>query len=174
MIVHAEDAQDFWQPEPANGWIRLFGVTGGVASGLQEIPRLGKVREHAHPAQDEYFYVLEGEGLAKIGDSIFRTKPGTFFHIPPHVRHGFINAGDVPYRWFWWLSPPGLENFFTAIGRPKGSGLPDPTPYPRPADVVSVELGTVFEVLDPPSVAPWDPAPITDISVVEDLRRKAV
>ncbi len=171
MIVHPEEAQDYWQPEPANGWIRIYAVTAGMASGLQELPPLGKVREHAHPAQHEFFHVLEGEGLAKIGDEVFFTRPGTFMHIPPHQRHGFINAGSVPYRWFWWLSPPGLEEFFRAIGRPKSQ--PDPTPYPRPADAVSIELGTVFEALDPPAAWPWDTAPITDAAVVREIRRTA-
>ncbi|MCX7931378.1 MAG: cupin domain-containing protein [Rhodovarius sp.] len=173
MIVHPEEAEEHWQPQPANGWVRIYARTAGLSCGLQELPPLGKVREHCHPRHDEFFHVLEGEGLAKIGDRVCLTRPGSFLHIPPGIRHGFINAGDVPYRWFWWFSPPGLEEFFRAIGRPKRPGLPDPTPYPRPADVVGWELATVFAPLDPPAAFPWDATPITDPGIIQALRAQA-
>jgi hypothetical protein len=39
----------------------------------------------------------------------------------------------------WVISPPGLEDFFRAIGRPRAAGEPAPAPFSRPADVVAVE-----------------------------------
>ena len=40
--------------------------------------------------------------------------------------------------------PAALETFFAAIGRPKREGEPDPTPFPRPTDVLAIEARTVF------------------------------
>jgi hypothetical protein len=37
------------------------------------------------------------------------------------------------------ITPPGLEDFFKAIGRPRTPGEPPPAPFARPADVVAIE-----------------------------------
>jgi hypothetical protein len=37
------------------------------------------------------------------------------------------------------ITPPGLEDFFKAIGRPRTPGEPAPAPFARPADVVAIE-----------------------------------
>ena len=39
----------------------------------------------------------------------------------------------------WVITPPGLEHFFAAIGRPREAGAPAPAPFARPADVVAIE-----------------------------------
>jgi mannose-6-phosphate isomerase-like protein (cupin superfamily) len=41
----------------------------------------------AHEDQ-EVFYVLEGTGFAKVGDSIIPLKPGTCFLVKPGQTHG--------------------------------------------------------------------------------------
>jgi hypothetical protein len=56
------------------------------------------------------------------------------------VKHEIINdsaADDLVMLWV--IAPPGLEDFFKAIGRPRVEGEPPPPPFPRPADVVAVE-----------------------------------
>jgi quercetin dioxygenase-like cupin family protein len=181
LVVPPGSGDQHWQPQPANGWIdvltspRIAGAPAGFSAGLQELPPLGKIREHAHPAQTEVFWVVSGRALARLdGAAVRRIEAGTFMVAPPHVRHGFINDGEAPFRFLWLLVPAGLEDFFIGIGRPKRPGEPDPTPYPRPAEAGEIELATVFETLDPPPVPPWDTAPITDASVLEALRREAV
>jgi len=176
LIVPPGAGEQHWQPQPANGWIevltspRMAGAPAGFSSGLQVLPPLGKIREHAHPAQTEIFWILEGQALARLECKVRRITQGTFMVAPPHARHGFINDGDEPFRFLWLLLPAGLEDFFIGIGRPKGEGLPNPTPYPRPAEAGDIELATVFETLDPPPPPPWDTAPIEDLSVLEYLR----
>lgn len=180
VVVPPGAGAQHWQPQPANGWIELLtsprmpGAPAGVAAGLQELPPLGKIREHAHPAQTEIFWVIEGRALARLDGTVRRIVSGTFMVAPPHARHGFINDTDAPFRMLWMLIPAGLEDFFVAVGRPKAPGLPDPTPYPRPADTGAIELATVFETLDPPPEPPWDTAPIGDPAVLEALRRIAL
>jgi hypothetical protein len=39
----------------------------------------------------------------------------------------------------WMVTPPGLEKFFEAIGRPRQPGTPAPAPFERPQDVVAIE-----------------------------------
>lgn len=179
VLVPAGGGDAHWQPEPANGWIEVLTAPGmagappGCSAGLQALPPLGKIREHAHPAQTELFWVVEGEALARLDGQVRRLRRGDFLACPPHVRHGFINDGAGPYRFLWVLLPAGLEDFFRAIGRPRAGLADDPTPYPRPADVGAIELATVFETLDPPPPPPWDTVPITDPAVLLPLRRAA-
>jgi quercetin dioxygenase-like cupin family protein len=179
LVVPPGGGQQHWQPQPANGWIevltspRIPDAPPGLSAGLQELPPLGKIREHAHPAQTELFWVIAGQGLGRLDGVVRRIVAGTFMVAPPHARHGFINDGEAPFRFLWLLVPAGLEDFFIAIGRPKGQGTPDPTPYPRPAETGAIELATVFETLDPPPAPPWDTAPITGGAVLEALRREA-
>lgn len=180
LVVPPGRGERHWQPQPANGWIellttpRLPGAPAGFSAGIQELPPLGKIREHAHPAQTEIFWIIEGQALARLDGVVRRITAGTFMVAPPHARHGFINDGGGPYRMLWMLVPAGLEDFFVAIGKPRMPGAADPTPYPRPAETGAIELSTVFETLDPPPEAPWDTAPITDPAVLDRLRRDAV
>ena len=169
-----------WQPEPANGWIEVFcspgmpGAPQGCSAGLQTLPPLGKIREHAHPAQTELFWFVEGEALARLDGVVRRVRKGSFLAAPPHIRHGFINDGAYPMTFMWVLVPAGLEDFFRAMGKPLVSVGEDPTPYPRPATAGAIEMATVFEELDPPATAPWDPTPITDPCVLDKLRQEAI
>ena len=39
----------------------------------------------------------------------------------------------------WVITPPGLETFFEAIGRPREAGAPAPAPFERPTDVIAIE-----------------------------------
>lgn len=180
VLVAPGAGEAHWQPQPANGWIEILSSPGmagappGCSAGLQELLPLGKIREHAHPAQTELFWVVEGQALARLDGTIRRLSKGAFLACPPHVRHGFINDGAGPYRFLWVLLPAGLEEFFRGIGRPRLSVGDDPTPYPRPAAAGAIELATVFETLDPPAPSPWDTEPITDPAVLEPLRRTAL
>ncbi|MGG5889037.1 cupin domain-containing protein [Falsiroseomonas sp. HC035] len=179
LFVPPGTGDQHWQPQPANGWIEVLtsprqsGAPEGFSAGLQELPPLGKIREHAHPAQTEIFWVVAGRALGRLDGAVRRIETGTFMVAPPHVRHGFINDGDGPFRFLWLLVPAGLEDFFIGIGRPKRPGQPDPTPYPRPAETGAIEQATVFETLDPLPAPPWDTAPIADAAVLVALRRQA-
>jgi quercetin dioxygenase-like cupin family protein len=179
LVVPPGAGDQHWQPQPANGWIEVLtsprqaGASAGFSAGLQELPPLGKIREHAHPAQTEIFWVAEGRALARLEGEVRRIVAGTFMVAAPQTRHGFINDGAGPFRFLWMLVPAGLEDFFIGIGRPKRAGEPDPTPYPRPTDAGAIELSTVFETLHPPPAPPWDTAPLTDASVLDALRREA-
>jgi hypothetical protein len=44
----------------------------------------------------------------------------------------------------WTYLPPGLDDFFAAIGRPRQSGELAPKPPARPADVHAIEARTGY------------------------------
>jgi quercetin dioxygenase-like cupin family protein len=70
---------------------------------------------HVHRAQEETFYVLEGECDWQIGDQRVRATPGTYVFIPPGVPHNIGNAGDNPSRVIMTVSPPGHEYYFEEL-----------------------------------------------------------
>jgi hypothetical protein len=93
---------------------------------------------------DEVIHVLAGQGTALIEDVEHAMVPGSTFFLGRQRRHKFINTGADKLVFMWIVVPNGLEEFFAGIGRPKRAGEPDPTPFPRPADVLEIEARTVF------------------------------
>jgi len=65
--------------------------------------------------------------------------PGTACCLGYDVKHESINESPEELVMLWVISPPGLENFFAAIGRPRTRGEPAPAPFARPENVVAIE-----------------------------------
>jgi hypothetical protein len=53
---------------------------------------------------------------------------GTTVYAAPSVRHKIINDGPDELKMTWTYLPPGLDNFFAAIGRPREPGEQAPNP----------------------------------------------
>ena len=50
---------------------------------------------HAHAAEDDSFYILEGELTFTVEDEVVVAGPGTFVLVPPGLQHTFRNDGDT-------------------------------------------------------------------------------
>lgn len=75
-----------------------------------------------HGNENEVVYFLSGSGSAFVGETTMRIRPGVTMYVPRGVRHGFASEGDEPVRFFWAISPGGLEERFRADGRPASVG----------------------------------------------------
>ena len=76
---------------------------------------------HLHLEQEEWFYVMEGEVLFRIGERHLQLKPGDSVLAPRKVPHAFTAAGPIPGKMLIAFSPAGkMEQFFrdTAIPNP--------------------------------------------------------
>ncbi|MES1159035.1 MAG: cupin domain-containing protein [Terricaulis silvestris] len=89
---------------PWNPNSELIGVRLGRELGLKRtgvsIARIPSGKEsyvpHAHHREEEWLYILSGEGLAIIGDEAVRVRGGDFLAFPaPQVAHHLKNAGEV-------------------------------------------------------------------------------
>src|SRR5690348_18384462 len=49
---------------------------------------------HYHRGRDEFFYVLQGEVVLRIGDESHTVGAGTFAFVPRETIHGFRNASS--------------------------------------------------------------------------------
>jgi uncharacterized cupin superfamily protein len=78
---------------------RLSDGTGMTRVGVS-LARVPPGREsfvpHAHTMQEEWVYVLEGHGLALVGDRELEVGPGDFLGFPTDgTVHHLTNVGDV-------------------------------------------------------------------------------
>src|SRR5689334_20694889 len=67
----------------------------------------GGPERHLHLAQDELFYVLEGQFLIEVGTQRFRLTSGDALLAPRRVPHVWANAGDGQGRFLGVLNPAG-------------------------------------------------------------------
>ena len=99
----------------------------------------GRIREHSHGDQVELQICFRGRGRVVVDGASHALVPGTACFLGYDVRHEILNEGDEELVLLWIVSPPGLEHFFQAIGRPRRPGEAAPAPFARPADVVAIE-----------------------------------
>jgi len=71
---------------------------------------------HFHYEQDEFWYILEGEFLFKVGDETFKAKKGDVVFGPRRVPHAFAKTGEGEARLLMFFQPAGkMEENFKAI-----------------------------------------------------------
>lgn len=84
----------------------------------------GGPEHHYHFEQDEWWYVLEGEFLIKIGDTVHKAKKGDSVFGPRMVPHSFAKVGAGEGRLLMFFQPAGkMEEFFTKLSQGAGKGL---------------------------------------------------
>lgn len=150
LVLRPDEGKNYWQPVPANGHISVriapafVNVETPFSLGTQTLPPNGYVREHAHPVHDEVLHFISGRGKAIVDGVEHVAEPGVTIFVGRNRRHTFINTGPEELHWLWFIQPNGLEDFFEQIGQPMVAGKPDPTPFPRPDDVLEIERRTAF------------------------------
>ncbi|MQA17684.1 MAG: cupin domain-containing protein [Pseudonocardiaceae bacterium] len=101
-------------PLPAAGGVVLASSadTGGHFTLIRShAPAGDQVPLHIHAAEDECFYVLEGDYSITCGDDIFHAGPGAFVYLPRQVPHGYA-VGTTAATKLILAVPAGLEAFF--------------------------------------------------------------
>ena len=70
-----------------------------------------ELEAHIHEAEDDAFYVLEGELTFVFADRAEEVSapPGTFVLVPPGVEHSFRNDGAVAVRMLNVHAPAGFD-----------------------------------------------------------------
>ena len=77
---------------------------------------------HLHLAQDEWFYVMEGEVLFQVGEKRLQLKAGDSVLAPRMVPHAFAAVGATPVKMLIAFSPAGkMEQFFINAAKPNAS-----------------------------------------------------
>lgn len=151
LVLQPDEGTSYWQPKPANGYVTIKVSPDNCASnlvtmGVQVVAPNGcHVREHWHSRNEEILFCFEGRGTILLDGVPHPFVPGTTAYLGRWVKHKIVN--DDPQRllkFTWTYLPPGLDQFFAAIGRPRAPGAPAPEPFERPADVIGIEKQTGF------------------------------
>lgn len=79
---------------------------------------------HFHHNQDEWFYVISGEFIIKVGEDTFNLKPGDSAFAPRKIPHAFAKVSDGPAQMLVLFQPSGsMEDFFHQMAK-LGKGIP--------------------------------------------------
>ena len=149
-VIGLDDAPSFWQPVPANGFVRnilnsrMVNSDTNFSMGTQTVAAHCFIREHTHAHNDEVIHMLNGKGVARLDGVEYPIETGSTIYIGRNRKHHFINRSDEPFTFLWLMLPGGLDDFFEQIGKPRIAGEPDPQPFPRPDNVAEIEARTVF------------------------------
>src|ERR1051325_5285728 len=144
VVVQPGEGPSYWQPVPANGHAdpALFPASTGFstpAMGCQTTAPGCRGRGHSHGDQVELQICFRGQGHVMADGVRHPLVPGTACLFGYDVKHELVNDGPDDLVMLWVITPPGLEAFFKAIGRPRVAGGPAPAPFARPTDVVAIE-----------------------------------
>jgi quercetin dioxygenase-like cupin family protein len=145
VVVQPGAGPSYWQPVPANGHAdpMLYPeVTRfqGLSMGYQSIAPGSQVRAHSHGDQIELQICFRGRGHVLVDGVWHPLVPGTSCFLGYDVIHELVNdAPDEDLVMLWVITPPGLEDFFASIGRPRRAGEPAPAPFARPANDEAID-----------------------------------
>lgn len=78
-------------------------------------PGCSGVGAHAHEANDDVFYVLDGTVTFTLDDDTVAAPAGTFVRVPTGVLHDFANHGDTTARMLNIYVPGGFEQDMPGI-----------------------------------------------------------
>ncbi len=106
---------------------------------------------HIHWAEEEGFYVLEGELTVTCGSQVWTVVPGGFVLLPRGIPHAFSVSPVSPAKLLQITSPAQFERFAAEVGQPaQQRALPPPAP-PDVAKLLSVMGKYNYEMAGPPS-----------------------
>lgn len=91
--------------------VKASGAQTGGTFGLieQELPVGSETSYHVHHAEDEYWYVLEGEATFISGELRVRVAAGSFVCMPRGVPHGLRT--HTAARFLVFSTPSGFVDF---------------------------------------------------------------
>jgi quercetin dioxygenase-like cupin family protein len=73
---------------------------------------------HYHHLQDEWFYIIRGEFLVRVGDDTFKLQPGDSAFAPRNVPHTFAMTSDGEGQMLVLFQPAGnMEDFFLQMSK---------------------------------------------------------
>ena len=133
-------------------------TTGGAFSLIEQSAPVGFAPpRHIHHAEDEAFYILEGEVTFFAGEQTISASAGSYIYLPRNIPHSFLVEGSSPVRLLQWSYPAGIEKFFVELGTSTSSAvLPPPASPEMTQQAIQALLALApeyqLEIVGPPPV----------------------
>lgn len=87
----------------------------GLAIVTVEVPPGSGTPCVTHAAEEEVYFVLDGELLMHTPTEKHLLKPGDMVHLPPLTPHGYRNPGERPARFLAWTVGGPMDRFFVKM-----------------------------------------------------------
>jgi mannose-6-phosphate isomerase-like protein (cupin superfamily) len=68
--------------------------TKNLWMGISQLEASSRSNRHAHPQQEEIFFVLWGEGKIAVGDDEFEVSEGSCVYVPMGEEHQLMNSSS--------------------------------------------------------------------------------
>lgn len=117
-------------------------LSGGLVE-MSEIPAGHMPPLHVHHAEDEGFFVLDGEATLLMSDAEVHLAEGDFFLAPRGVPHTY-RVGDAPARWLV-THTTGFADFVASVSE---------LAAPDPERLSEIAAEHDIEILGPPGAVP--------------------
>ena len=73
---------------------------------------------HLHHSQDEWFYIIKGEFIVKVGEDLMHLMPGDSAFAPRKVPHAFAKISDGEGQMLILFQPAGsMEDYFLQVSK---------------------------------------------------------
>ena len=95
----------------------LFGLTSFGVNLTRLAPGGMSALRHAHIRQDEWIYVLEGEGYSIIEGARVEWREGDALYVPPWAWHQHVAAATGPARYLTGTNLPLLQSLGQTVLR---------------------------------------------------------
>ena len=125
--------------------------TGDARGGLFVMEHANRKKggpaRHLHHNEDEWWYVIEGDYIAEVGNERFQLKPGDSILGPREVPHTWAFVGDTPGRVLIAFAPANkMEEYFRSLFKEHGGRYSN---WDNPQDKASMHAYGM-ELLGPP------------------------
>jgi quercetin dioxygenase-like cupin family protein len=129
--------------------VKATGEQTGGAFGLvdQIVPAGFASPYHVHRAEDETFYLLEGEATFISGDRKIKATAGSYLFLPRNIPHGF--KVEAPTRLLILTTPAGFEQFILEMGEPATDFTSPPESPPNMEKLMRLAAKYQIEILGP-------------------------
>ncbi len=80
---------------------------------------------HVHHSQDEWFYIIKGEFIVKVGEDLMHLKAGDSAFAPRRIPHAFAKISEGEGQMLIHFQPAGsMEDYFQQVSK-LGSSIQD-------------------------------------------------
>jgi quercetin dioxygenase-like cupin family protein len=103
---------------------------------------------HRHQADDETFFVFEGELRVEVDGQASAAGAGAVAFLPRQLPHAFVVTSPQA-RYLTFHTPAGFDAFTQAVGTPAMSEDPPIEAPPAPAELARIAAQYGIEILGP-------------------------
>ena len=136
LVIARDEAETWWQPAPSHGTMNTIlsprnCPSNAFSVATQYIDEGMMIRPHAHERAEEILFIYEGHGTLTLEGRTIPVREGSTCLVGRYVRHQLDNEYAGTMKVFIAVFPPGIEEGWRAIGKPRTWGEPAPPRYGR-------------------------------------------